>query len=44
MQLLALEEMDGAMALRRWDDRTKVGGVQVPYLDAYKQVVFDHLL
>ena len=44
MRLLALEGMDDAMALRRWDDRAKVHGVAVPDLDAYRQVVLDHLL
>ena len=44
MRLLALEGMDDAMALRRWDDRAKVHGVEVPDLDAYRQVVLDHLL
>ena len=44
MRLLALEGMDDAMALRRWDDRAKVHGVEVPNLDAYGQVVLDHLL
>ena len=44
MRLLALEGMDDAMALRRWDDRAKVHGVDVPDLDAYGQVVLDHLL
>ena len=44
MRLLALEGMDDAMALRRWDDRAKVHGVEVPGLDAYRQVVLDHLL
>ena len=29
MQLLALEGMDDVMALRRWDDRAKVNGVEV---------------
>ena len=43
-RLLALEGMDDAMALRRWDDRAKVHGVEVPDLDAYRQVVLDHLL
>ena len=32
------------MALQRWDDRAKVHGVEVPDLDAYRQVVLDHLL
>ena len=44
MQLLALEGMDDAMALLRWDDRAKVHGVEVPDLDAYGQVVLDHLM
>ena len=44
MRLLALEGMEDAIALRRWDDRAKVHGVVVPNLDAYGQVVFDHLL
>ena len=44
MRLLELEGMNDAMALRRWDDRAKVHGVEVPELDAYKQVVLDHLL
>ena len=44
MGLLALEGMDDAMALRRWDDRAKVDGVEVPDLDAYRQVVLDHLV
>ena len=44
MRLLALEGMDDAMALRRWDDRAKVHGVEVPDLDAYRQVVLNHLL
>ena len=44
MRLLALEGMEDAMALRRWDDRAKVHGVEVPDLDAYGQVVLDHLL
>ena len=44
MRLLALEGMDDAMALRRWDDRAKVHGVEVPELDAYRQVVLNHLL
>jgi predicted HD phosphohydrolase len=44
MRLLALEGMDDAMALRRWDDRAKVHGVEVPDLDAYRQVVLDHLV
>ena len=44
MRLLALEGMDDAMALRCWDDRAKVHGVDVPDLDAYGQVVLDHLL
>ena len=44
MRLLALEGMDDAMALRRWDDRAKVHGVEVPNLDAYRQVVLDQLL
>ena len=44
MRLLALEGMDDAMALRRWDDRAKVHGVEVPNLDAYGQVVLDHLV
>ena len=44
MRLLALEGMDDAMALRRWDDRAKVHGVDVPVLDAYRQVVLNHLL
>ena len=36
--------MHDAMALRRWDDRTKVHGIEVLDLDAYRQVVLDHLL
>ena len=36
MRLLALEGMNDAMALRRWDDRAKVHGVEVPDLNAYK--------
>ena len=44
MRLLALEGMDDAMALRRWDDRAKVHGVEVPNLDTYGQVVLDHLV
>ena len=44
MRLLALEGMDDAMALRRWDDRAKVHGVEVPGLDAYRQVVLKHLV
>ena len=44
MRLLALDGMDDAMTLRRWDDRAKVHGVEVPDLDAYRQVVLDHLL
>ena len=44
MRLVALEGMDDAMVLRRWDDRAKVHGVEVPDLDAYRQVVLDHLL
>ena len=44
MRLLALEGMDDAMALRRWDDGANVHGVEVPDLDAYRQVVLDHLL
>ena len=44
MRLLALEGMDDAMALRRWDDRAEVPGVEVPELDAYRQVVLDHLI
>ena len=44
MRLLALEGIDDAMALRRWDDRAKVHGVDVPVLDAYRQVVLNHLL
>ena len=44
MRLLALEGMDDAMALRRWDDRAKVHGVEVPDLDDYRRVVLDHLL
>ena len=44
MRLLALEGMVDAMALRRWDDRAKVRGGEVPGLEAYRQVVLDHLL
>ena len=44
MRLMTLEGMDDAIALRRWDDRAKVHGVEVPDLDAYRQVVLDHLL
>ncbi len=44
MRLLASEGMDDAMALRRWDDRAKVHGAEVPDLDAYREVVLDHLL
>ena len=44
MRLLALEGMDDAMALRRWDDLAKVHGVELPDLDTYRQVVLDHLL
>ena len=44
MRLWELEGMNDAMTLRRWDDRTKVHGVEVPDLDAYGQVVLDHLL
>ena len=36
--------MDDAIALRRWLDRAKVHGVEVLDLDAYRQVVLDHLL
>ena len=43
MRLLALEGMDDAMALRRWDDRAKVHGVEVPDLPAHRQVVLDQL-
>ena len=41
---MALKGMDDAMALRRWNDRAKVHGVEVTDLDAYSQVVLDHLL
>jgi len=45
MRLLTLEGMADAMVLRRWADRTKVHGVEVPELDDYRQVVvLDHLL
>ena len=44
MRLLALEGMDDAMALRRWDDRAKVHGVDVPDLNAYGQLILDHLV
>ena len=44
MRLLALEGMEDAMELRRWDDRAKVHGVDVPVLDAYGQVVLNHLV
>ena len=44
MRLLELEGMNDAMALRRWDDRAKVHGVEVPDLDAYRQVVLEHLM
>ena len=44
MRLVALEGMDDAMVLRRWDDRAKVHGVEVPDLDAYGQAVLDHLV
>ena len=44
MRLLALEGMEDAMALRRWDDGAKVHGVEVPDLDAYRQEVLDHLM
>ena len=44
MRLLALGGMDDAMALRRWNDRAKVHGIEVPDLNAYRQVVLDHLL
>ena len=44
MRLLALEGMDDALALRSWDDRAKVHGVEVPDQDACRQVVLDHLV
>ena len=44
MKLLELKGMDDAMALRRWEDRAKVHGVEVPALETYRQVVSDHLL
>ena len=44
MQLLALEGMDDVMALRRWDVRAKINGVEVLDLNAYKQVVLDRLI
>ena len=44
MRLLALEGMDDAMALRRWYDRAKVHGGEVPDLDAIGQVVLNHLV
>ena len=44
MRLLGLEGMDDAMTLRRWDDRAKVHGIEVHNLEAYSQVVLEHLL
>lgn len=44
MRLLTFEGMADVMALRRWADRTKVHGVEVPELDDYRQVVLDHAL
>ena len=44
MRLLASEGMDDPVALRRRDDRAKVHGAEVPDLDAYREVVLDHLL
>ena len=40
---LGVNHLD-AMVLRRWDDRAKVHGVEVPDLDAYRKVILDHLL
>ena len=36
--------MDVTKTLRRWDDWGKLHGVEGPGLDAYRQVVLDHLL
>ena len=36
--------MDVAKTLQRWDDWGKLHGVKGPSLDAYRQVVLDHLL
>ena len=43
-RLQALEGMPDAMALRRWDDRAKVHGVEVPELETYANVVLNQLL
>ncbi len=32
------------MALRRWEDQARVYKVEVPDLDAYNQVILEHLL
>ena len=43
-RLQALEGMQDAMALRRWDDRAKAKGFEVPGLEMYFDLVFVHLL
>ena len=33
----------GALRLRRYDDRAKFPGLQVPRLDAYEDMIYEHL-
>ena len=40
MRLLEMGGMDNAMALRRWDDRAKVYGVEVPGLNGLQTSCF----